>query len=53
MPGEGLIDQVYADPLSVVVDALTRCSTMDELYKALPDWKAENSVGHRVADNVI
>ena len=38
MPGEGLINEVFADPLSVVVDALTRCSTMDELCKALPDW---------------
>ncbi len=28
MPGEGLIDQIYADPLPVVVDALTRYSTM-------------------------
>ena len=41
LPGEGLIDLVFADPLSVVVDALTRCSTMDELCKDLPDWKAE------------
>lgn len=53
MPGEGLINQVYADPLSVVVDALTRCSRMDELCKALPDWKAEQSVGNGAADRAI
>lgn len=52
VPGEGLIDQVFADPLSVVVDALTRCSTMDELCKALPDWKAEQNVGNGAADDV-
>lgn len=44
LPGEGLLDQVYADPLSVVVNALTRCSTVDELSKNLPDWKDEQSV---------
>lgn len=51
VPGEGLIDQVFSDPLPVVIDALTRFSTMDELRKALPDWKAEQSVGHITADN--
>lgn len=39
LPGEGLINQVFADPLPVVVDELTRCGTMDELCKSLPDWK--------------
>ncbi|MCA9127633.1 MAG: transglutaminase family protein, partial [Planctomycetales bacterium] len=42
--GEGLINEIFADPLSVVVDALTRCATMAELCTALPDWKAESSV---------
>ncbi len=53
MPGEGLINEVFADPLSVVVDALTRCSTMSELCTTLPDWKAEQSVGHGAAENAF
>jgi transglutaminase-like putative cysteine protease len=53
LPGERLINEIFADPLPVVVDALTRCSTMSELCTTLPDWKAEQGVGHGAADNAF
>ena len=52
-PGEGLIDEIFADPLPIVLFALSRCSTMSELCMNLPDWKAEQSVGHGAADGAF
>ncbi len=44
LPGEQLIDQIFADPLPVVIDALSRCTTMTELCSALPDCEPEQLV---------
>ncbi len=40
--GEFLVDEIFPDPLPVVVDALSRCGTMSEMCANLPDWKAEH-----------
>lgn len=49
LPGEGLVNEIFSDPLPVVVDALSRCKTMSELCTNLPDWTGEQSSGHASA----
>ena len=39
LPGEGVIDEIFSDPLPVVFAALTRYSNMSEMCINLPDWK--------------
>ena len=40
--GEFLVDEIFPDPLPVVVDALYRCGSMSKMCANLPDWKAEH-----------
>lgn len=37
-PGEGLIEEVFCDPLPVVVESLSRHTDVTELCGDLPDW---------------
>jgi hypothetical protein len=41
-PGEALFQAIYADPLPIVVTALQRVSTTEELASNLPDLTEEN-----------
>ena len=45
LPGERLLSEIYADPLPVIVSALSRFSTMAEACKNLPDWDVERNEG--------
>lgn len=38
LPEERIFPEILADPLPVVVAALRKCRTWDELYTNLPDW---------------
>ena len=37
-PGERTFEEIWAEPLPVVVDALRRCGDVSELLSQLPDW---------------
>jgi transglutaminase-like putative cysteine protease len=38
LPGERTFDEFWAEPLPIVVEALRRFGTMNELISQLPDW---------------
>jgi transglutaminase-like putative cysteine protease len=41
MPGEGLINQVFSDPLPIVLSVLRQHDNLADLCRNLPDWNAE------------
>jgi hypothetical protein len=41
LPGEQTFTEVLAEPLPVVVTALKRAHSVEELRRNLPDWLAE------------
>lgn len=43
LSGEGTIDEIYPDPLPVVVSAMRRSRNLSELCSRLPDMEAEQS----------
>jgi hypothetical protein len=53
LQGEGLFNEIFADPLPVVLSALSQHGTVSELSRNLPDWTAEESVGQGAADNMV
>lgn len=42
-PGESTLEPIFADPLPVVIEALTRFDRLSDLNHHLPDWSGEAS----------